>query len=193
MPRLAPLPPSTLSAEQRALHEQLKDGIRKNLHGFQSERSDGALIGPFPAMVHFPKLGAAAWSVFTALSEVTTLPKTAHEVAILAVGARFNSRYELYSHEIVAKSKGLAEDKVATIAAGQRPANLSKDEGIAYDVAACLSSGHQLPEFLYQAARKSFGKDGSAELFYLIGCYQLISTLLNAYDVSVPGREEHLD
>lgn len=192
MPRLAPLPPSALSAEQRALHEQMKEGIRKNLQGFQTERSDGALIGPFPAMLHFPKLGTAAWSVFTALAEVSTLPETAHEVAILVVGSRLDSRYELYSHEIVAKKKGLAEYKVAAIAAGQRPADLSKEEGIAYDVAACLSSGHQLPESVFQAAQKAFGKDGSAELFYLIGCYQLISTLLNAYDVSVPGREEQL-
>lgn len=188
MPRLEPLPPSALSDEQRTLHETMLEGIRKNLKGFQTEREDGALIGPFAAMLHFPKLGAAAWSVFTALSEVATLPKPAHEIAILVTGARLQSRYELYSHEVVARNAGLNETKVATITAGNRPADLSTEEGITYDVASVLSAGGQLQESTYQQALKAFGEQGCAELFYLIGCYQMISTLLNAYDVSVPGR-----
>ncbi len=37
-----------------------------------------------------------------------------------------------------------------------------------------------------QAAIKVFGDQGTAELFYLIGCYGMISVLLNGYDVPVP-------
>ena len=188
MARLEPLPPSALNDRQRALHETMLEGIRKNLKGFVSQREDGALVGPFPAMLHFPRLGAAAWSVFTALSEVTTLPSTAHEVAILVVGARMHSRYELYSHEVVARDKGLTESKIATITSGNRPPDLSEDEAAAYDVASVLSAGGQLQESTYQQALKAFGEQGCAELFYLVGCYQMISTLLNAYDVSVLGR-----
>ena len=76
--------------------------------------------------------------------------------------------------------------KIATITAGQRPADLSREEGIAYDVAACLSNGGQLHDTTYKAAVEAFGKDGTAELSYLIGCYCMISVLLNAYDVPVP-------
>ncbi|GAA3751636.1 carboxymuconolactone decarboxylase family protein [Terriglobus aquaticus] len=188
MARLEPIAPGALTDEQRKLHETMLEGIRKNLKGFVTEREDGALVGPFPAMLHFPKLGTAAWSVFTALSEVSTLPKPAHEIAILVTGARMHSRYELYSHEVVAQQAGLEQAKIATITAGNRPADLSRDEGIAYDVASVLSAGGQLQESTYQQALSAFGERGCAELFYLIGCYQMISTLLNAYDVSVPGR-----
>ena len=67
--RLEPIAPASLTDEQRKLHDTMVEGIRKNLRGFKSEREDGALIGPFPAMLHFPEFGVAAWEVFTALVE----------------------------------------------------------------------------------------------------------------------------
>jgi 4-carboxymuconolactone decarboxylase len=33
------------------------------------------------------------------------------------------------------------------------------------------------------------GRQGTSELIYLIGTYCLLSILLNAYDVPVPGRD----
>lgn len=184
--RLKPLAPASLTPEQRSLNDQMTEGIHKNLHGFQSDRPDGALIGPFPAMVHFPQFGAAAWSVFTALSANSTLPKNAHEVAILVTGARFHSRYELYAHERVARLAGLSDTKIATITAGSRPPDLTPEESVAYDVAAVLAAGGQLGDTTYQASIQQFGDQGTAELFYLIGCYCMISVLLNGYDVPVP-------
>ena len=184
--RLAPLSPATLTPEQRTLSDKMTEGVRQHLHGFKSEQADGALIGPFPAMLHFPQFGAAAWEVFTALSAHTTLPKNVHEVVILVTGARFHSRYELYSHERVAAQAGLSEAKIATITAGQRPADLSDEEGVAYDVASVLSGGGQLGDTTYKSAINHFGDQGTAEIFYLIGCYSMISVLLNGYDVLVP-------
>ncbi len=184
--RLEPLSMDQLTPEQEALNTAMVASVQKHLHGFVSQRPDGALIGPFPAMLHFPQFGKAAWSMFTALSEHSTLPKAAHEVAILVTGARLHSRYELYAHERVAAGAGLSEAKIATIASGQRPMDLSEEEGIAYDVAAVLSAGGQLGDTAYRAAVRAFGDAGTAELLYLIGCYSMISVLLNGYDVPVP-------
>lgn len=184
--RLPPLAPDQLTPEQQSLNKIMTEGVHKHLHGFKSEEPSGALIGPFPAMLHFPQFGAPAWSLFTALSEHTTLPKAAHEVAILVTGARLHSRYELYAHERVAAATGLSPAKIATIASGQRPADLTEEEAVAYDVAAILSHGGQLGDTAYQAAIAAFGDTGTAELFYLIGCYAMISVLLNGYDVPVP-------
>ncbi|MBV8614846.1 MAG: carboxymuconolactone decarboxylase family protein [Acetobacteraceae bacterium] len=143
-------------------------------------------------MLHHPRFGQALWSFLTALMENSTLPKPAHEVAILVTGARFRSRYELYAHEHVAARAGLSAAKIATIVAGERPTDLTGQEGAAYDVASALGRGGPLPEATYQTALTCFGEAGVAELVYLIGAYCLVSVLLNAYDVSVPGREEDL-
>ncbi len=191
--KLLPIAPPDRSKDQRPLYESIKANLDAHMHGFVSARADGALIGPFAPMHHFPKYGAAAWRVNTALGENSKLPERAHEVAILVTGARFSSRFELYAHEKVAGGVGLSAATIATIAAGQRPADLSAEEGVAYDVAAVLTRGGQLPESTYQQALEAFGPTGAAELIYLIGFYCLISVLLNGYDVSVPGSEEGLN
>ena len=190
--RLSPIAPNQLAPELRAIHDDMAQEIARHLKGFVSKREDGALVGPFAPMLHFPQFGQPAWTYTKALIENSRLPKAAHEVAILVTGARFNSRYELYAHEHVAAQVGLSHAKIATITAGQRPADLTEEEAAAYDVAAALAGGKQLPESIYQRALKAFGDEQVAELVYLIGGYCLVSVLLNAYDVSVPGREEGL-
>ncbi len=190
--RLAPIPPSGLSNDQRALDASIRAGIKAHLQGLVSERKGGALVGPFIPMLHFPQFGKPSWDYVMALAENSTLPKPAHEVAILVTGARFRSRYELYAHEHVAVRAGLSAAKIATIVAGERPSDLTAEEGIAYDVASSLCRGAQLPEATYRAAVQAFGDQGVAELVFLIGAYCLVSVMLNAYDVSVPGREEGL-
>ncbi|WP_462265090.1 carboxymuconolactone decarboxylase family protein [Mucilaginibacter sp.] len=190
--RLPPIPPDQLNEDQKPLYNNMKEGIEKHLKGFVSARQDGALIGPFAPMLHFPQFGGPLWAHTMALSEHSTLPKPAHEVVILVTGARFHSRYELYAHEHVAAKAGLSATKIASITAGQRPNDLTPEESAAYDVAAVLSNGGQLPQSTYELALGLFGEQALAELVYLAGTYCLISVLLNAYDVSVPGHEEGL-
>ena len=188
--RLNPIPPENLSAEQRVLFERMQAGIESHLKGFVSQRVDGAFVGPFNPMLQFPQFGTACWDCLAALWEHSTLPKSAHEVSILVVGAHFSSRYALYAHEHVAALACLSKSKLATIDAGERPADLTREEGIAYDVASRLTRGGQLPEAIYQEALSAFGDQGTAELVYLIGTYCLVSVMLNAYDESVPGSAD---
>ena len=190
--RLQPIAPDAMSPELRSFHDDMAGEVAQHLKGFVSKRDDGALVGPFAPMLHFPQFGQPAWAYTKALIANSRLPKPAHEVAILVTGARFDSRYELYAHEHVAEQAGLSDAKIATIAAGQRPADLTEEEAAAYDVAAALTAGKQLPEGTYQRALRAFGPDQVAELVYLIGGYCLVSVLLNAFDISVPGREEGL-
>lgn len=190
--RLSPLPPDAMTPPIRAFHDEMAPVIAEHLQGFMSSRPDGALIGPFAPMLHFPQFGRPAWDYTKALIEHATLSKTVREVAILATGACFQARYELYAHEHVAEAVGLSAPRIATIAAGQRPPDLAPDEAVAYDVATALAGGRQLPGSTYQAALDAFGKDGVGELVALIGGYCLVSVMLNAFDMSVPGSEEGL-
>lgn len=190
--RAPPFPPAEMPDDLRTLNDEMTGYIAEHLKGFVSKREDGALVGPFAPMLRFPAFGRAAWTYTKALIDNAKLPKAAHEVAILVTGAAFNSRYELYAHERVGEAVGLSAEKVATIAAGQRPADLTEEEAAAYDVAAVLADGRQLPASTYDRAVRAFGEERTAELIYLVGGYCLVSLLLNAYDMSVPGREEGL-
>lgn len=187
--RLPTIAPDQLTAEQRPLFDTLHASIEKYLQGYVTQKADGTLVGPFNALLHSPKLGKAFWGVFLALNDRPTLPTLAREVVILVTGARNASMYELYSHEAIAARRGLDETKIRVIAAGQRPPDLTEDEALAFDVACVLNRGVQVPDLLYRAAEKRFGVAGISEIAYLVGCYGLICSLLNAFDVALPQTE----
>ena len=142
--------------------------IESNFKGFEAVNSDGALIGPWNPWLNYPKFGGPIWELVKVLSTSPTLPRPVREVAILVTGTRFHSGYELYAHVLIAEARGLPDSKIATIVAGQRPADLTREEVMAYDVASALVSGSVLPELVYRQAIATFGKDGVAELIYLI-------------------------
>ena len=184
--RLPLLSPSDLSPEQQKLSADMRQGIETNFKGFQAINRDGALIGPWNPWLRFSKFGGPVWELVKALSTSPSLPRPVREVAILVTGAHFHSAYELYAHVLIAEARGLPDEKIATIVAGQRPADLSREEAVTYDVASALVSGSVLPELVYRQAVATFGEEGTAELIYLVGLYCLVSVTLNGFDVPVP-------
>jgi hypothetical protein len=184
--RLPLIPPADLSAEQKPLYEDMRDGIVQNFKGFKAIGDDGALIGPWNPWLHLPKIGGPIWELTKALSISPTLPRPVREVAILVTGAHFHSAYELYAHVIAAELRGLPDERIATIVAGQRPVDLTREEAVAYDVAAALVGGGVLPQLTYQQAVAVFGEAAAMELIYLVGLYCLVSVTLNGFDVPVP-------
>jgi len=184
--RLKFVKPADLSAEQKPLYTDMKNGIETNFKGFQAIDGDGTLIGPWNPWIQFPKIGGPMWELVKALSSAPTLPKPVREIAILVTGSHFHSGYELYAHVLMAELRGLDDDTIATIVAGQRPAGLKDDESVAYDVASALNRGGVLPELVYKKAVDHFGQAGAAELIYLVGLYCMVSVTLNGFDVPIP-------
>jgi alkylhydroperoxidase family enzyme len=184
--RLKFLKPAELTPAQKPLYADMKNGIETNFKGFQAIADGGVLIGPWNPWLHFPKIGGPIWELVKALSTAPTLPKPVREVAILVTGAKFHSGYELYAHVLMAELRGLDDETIATIVAGQRPNSLDADEALAYDVASSLVRGGVLQELVYKKAVERFGEDGAAELIYLVGLYCLVSVTLNGFDVPVP-------
>jgi 4-carboxymuconolactone decarboxylase len=57
-------------------------------------------------------------------------------------------------------------------------------------MAAALIWGGSVPESTYRATLTTFGEEGFAEVVFLVGCFSMVAVTLNAFDASVPGREE---
>ena len=68
---------------------------------------------------------------------------------------------------MLAEQRGVSDDKIATIVAGQRPSDLTHDEAVAYDVASALVGHGALAELNYRHAVQKFrSRRGGA---YLLG------------------------
>src|SRR5215468_9895748 len=167
--RLRLIAPADLSPEQSPVYEDMRTGIEKNFQGFSTIAKNDALMGPWNPWLHEPKFGKPIWELTKALSFSPSLPKPVREVAILVTGAKFRSAYEIYAHVLAAELRGLPDEKIATIVAGQRPSDLTEEEAVAYDVASHLVSGGVLPTLTYKRTGEMFGAEGAAELIYLVG------------------------
>ena len=108
--------------------------------GLEAATPDGRLLGPFNTLLYAPEVGQAYLDYFTQEKKNTSLSERVHEIVILAVGAAWDSAYELYAHSAVAKSVGLPEDAVKMLAAGQVPGGLSEQEESAYAFAHQLAA-----------------------------------------------------
>jgi 4-carboxymuconolactone decarboxylase len=184
--RLPLIKPADLTPEQKPLYNDMKRSIETSFTGFKGVRHDGALIGPWNPWLHFFKHGEPMWNLVKEMYVTATLDKRVREVAILVSGTHFHAAYALYAHVLMAEHRGFDDDTIATIAAGQRSSSLSDAESVAYDAASALLRGSVLPEPVYKRAVKHFGQEGTAELFYFVGLYSMISITLNGFDVPAP-------
>ncbi len=185
--RLPTLPPDALTPEQKALYDRNLRQISKGFTAFKTQREDGALLGPWGVFLHEPEVGQAHYDQIEAVTALKRLAPCAKQVAILVVGAHYRAAYELYAHAATAADEGMDPAKIATLAAGGRPADLTPEEACAYEVASALVAGGVLPGTTYRAALDRLGQGALTELVLWVGLYAQVSLTLNAFDV--PSEE----
>ncbi len=188
--RLPTLAPDQLTPEQRQLYDRNREQIAHGFTSFKTAREDGALLGPWGVFLHEPPVGQAHYDVIGAITAMKRLSPSAKQVAIIVVGAHFKAAYELYAHAATAAAEGMDPAKLATLAAGGRPLDLTPEEACAFDVATALLGGGVLPGATYRAARDLLGQGALNELVLWVGTYAQVSITLNAFDVP---SEEVLD
>ena len=185
MARLTPLRPEAMTDDQRTLYDAILGGKR----GPGMRREDGALIGPFNAMMLNPHVGDRVQRLGEALRFDISLPRNVIEVATLVVGSHWRAQFEWWAHERLAKQAGVSEAVIAAIKHGERPDFTNDDEAGAYDVASELYRTQRLTDASYAKAVQRFGESGAFELIALVGYYSLVSLLLNGFDVPLPAGE----
>lgn len=185
MARLIPVRPEAMTDDQRTLYDAILGGKR----GPGMRREDGALIGPFNAMLLNPHVGDRVQRLGEALRFDISLPRNVIEVATLVVGSHWRAQFEWWAHERLAKQAGVSEAVIAAIKHGERPDFSNDDEAGAYDVASELYRTQRLTDASYAKAVRRFGESGVFELIALVGYYSLVSLVLNGFDVSLPAGE----
>ena len=192
MSRLAALTHDDLDDDQRALWEHLTTGPRANPdrpHGGLAGE-DGALIGPFNALLYSPKIGDLAQELGGALRFGTSLPRDLQEIAILAVGGHWRANFEFWAHARMAVQNGVPQAAVDAIHNGRRPEFDDPRQETAYAFADELIQHRRVRQSTYDALEDLIGERGIFELTTTMGYYSMVSMSLDVFEVGMPPGVE---
>jgi len=79
---------------------------------------EGTLMGPFNAWVTAPGVGKRLAELGAALRFESSIERRLLEVAIITVGAHWQSEFEWWAHSRMAREFGVADEAIKAIAAG---------------------------------------------------------------------------
>lgn len=187
MSRLERLVPECLDDRQRALYDLISAGPRAaGPQSFRLVGDDGALEGPFNAMLLCPILGTALQELGAALRYRTSLSDRAREMAILAVAAHEDSAFEWHAHQAIGRLTGLTDSDFAAIRAGRAPADANDVEGAVVNVTFRILREGDLDDPGFENAVASLRTEGLQELMTLVGYYRLLALQLRVFRVGAP-------
>lgn len=181
-PRIRPLTPDDLTPEQSALYTAITGGPRaQGRQHFALTAEDGALRGPFDAMLRSPAVGTAQQELGAAIRYRTALTDRARELAILLVAAHWDSAFERESHEAIARALGFEDDELAAIRMLDVSAYSGDQRAVGEAVIALL--GGDLSDEAWDAASAALGIDVVFELTALVGYYATLALQLRVFRV----------
>jgi 4-carboxymuconolactone decarboxylase len=176
--RFPPLSYDNMSAEQKALVDDVLSGER------------GTLNGPFNVTLRSPVMGDKAQKLGAELRFHSSLPNKLVEMAILMTARFWTSQYEWSAHRKIALAAGLSPAVVEAIAVGRRPGSMQPDEEIVYNFANELLGTRQVTDPVFRAAVNRFGERGAVDLTGLMGYYCFVSMMLNIDRYPLPGGDK---
>lgn len=180
--------PKALTPAQNLLY----DSVQKTMvswaesSGFIAMLDDGRMLGPFNSILASPEIATSFLALQASEQEHTSLNERVRQVVILTVGAVWKSDYERYAHSAVACRAGLSDAVIRGLAQGEQVDGLTEEEKIAQRFTRHLTADHQIDDQLYAEAFVAFGVRGIVDLIVLAGCYDTVSSLLNAFKVPIP-------
>ena len=152
--------------------------------------SSAGLGGPYNALMRSPEMARRCFDLLDYLRFKTSVPKALNEFAILIQARVSNAQYEWWAHEIIARKAGLSDAVMKDLRECKRPSSMQDDERLVYDYCIQLSLNHRVPDALWQEAIDKMGEQAVIDLTVLSGTYVMVSMLLNATQVGIPGGGE---
>ncbi len=183
------LAPDALTAQQRAVYDTINTDMVPwaEKAGFQAKLPDGRLIGPFNLILLSPDIAQAFLNLQAVEGKSSSLSQRVRQVVILTVGAVWRCDYERYAHAAVAREAGLSPAAIQALAQGDAAEDLSDDENAARRFTMAITAEHKVEDALFEETRLAFQDRGIVDLIVLAGCYDLVSSLLNAFQVPAPN------
>jgi len=146
--------------------------------------------GPFNVLLRSPEIGDLVQQLGNSIRFASGLTPAQRELATLAAGRAWTSRYEWYAHARYAADAGIPAAVIDAIAAGRAPdlALLSKDEALTWRVAEELMFTRRVSDVTYRDALAALGEQRLAAAATLAAYYELVSMILNVDRYPLPSN-----
>lgn len=182
MNRISKVTFQNFTEEQRALFEHITKGKRgagQDPKSFLDQ--DGAMTGPFNAVMHTPVFGETVQRMGEAVRFEGSISPPLREMAILMVAAKWQAEFEWRAHKGIAIDAGLSPGVIDNIEEGNLPDFEHPEEAAIYHFAKELLDEYGVSDERYKNAIEHFGEAGVVELVITLGFYTQISMLLNVF------------
>lgn len=188
MSRLGPIPREDMTEAQGKVFDGISGGARGGDDPSVFLNEEGALRGPFNAMLRSPEMGDLIQQTGAAIRYASVIPGALRELAILTCGRHWEANYEWHAHAKIALKEGVSQDVLDAMLAGEVPSD--PDQALVVTFIDELQNNKRVSDATYRKAMDLLGERGVTELVFLAGYYALISHVLNAFEVPVPKGEQ---
>lgn len=173
-PRPPLLEEAALTSDQKSAYDAIIAGPR------------GVVEGPLRIWLQSPGLAKTAQALGAYCRYGTSLPPRLSELAILVVGAHWQSGFEWHIHAPIALAAGVSPSAVNSIKDGETAVFSDEPARIVYEFATELLQHRAVSNAMYAQAVAILGVPGVVDLVGVLGYYTLISMTINAFHVPVP-------
>jgi len=109
-------------------------------------------------------------------------------MAIVRVGILCRSEYEVYQHRKVSKRVGMPVEKIAALDIGSSAPVFSELEHLVLRFAEETVERHKATDETFEALKRHFSYEQLVELAIAVGCYMMVSTFLNTFEVDIEDQ-----
>lgn len=187
MSRLGPISVEDMDEAQRAVFDGITGGPRAQGNPAEMLNEEGALQGPFNAMLRSPEIGNLVQQLGGRLRYHSEIPDDLRELAILVCGRRHRANFEWYAHVKIARKVGVPEAVIDQVMDEVVPDD--SRYATVYRFVFELQTSKRVDDALYQDAMDLLGEKCVVELVFLTGYYATVSHILNAFEVGLPPGE----
>jgi len=178
MARLSELAFAELSREQQEVLGSLPSARR------------AVLTGPNAVLIHLPDVCASVRDLSARLRSRSRIEKRLFELAVLTVARAWSVQYMWFVHESDAQQAGLSNEIITAIRRGdEAPPFENEKERIVFLMVRELQKTTRIADITYARALAVLGHDVLIELVSVVGFYNMIAVVLNAFEVSIPDGQ----
>ena len=171
-PRIAPLPESEWTEEQRELMEPKR-------------RRDGSVMNIYRTIVRHPALYKPRTELGNYLLQNSTLPVREREILILRIAWLCRSEYEWGQHHRVGLRAGLTEQEITRIIEGPDAEGWDDFDRALVRSVDELFADTIISDATWAALSERYGTKQLVDLVYTIGKYNMTAMALNTFGVQL--------